>query len=72
MELSEKDKKLLQRYGYGVAAVTVNSDCVEVIFFGGYDKNESLIADTVVVRFGECFNAPLILNLSYVNTIGIG
>ena len=49
----EKDKKLIQRWRHGAAAVTVNSDCVEVILFGGWDKNDSCIADTVVVTFGE-------------------
>ena len=49
-----KDKELLQRYGHGAAAVTVNSDCVEVILFGGRNKKSSPIAGTVVVRFGEC------------------
>ena len=69
----EKDKELLQRWGHGAAAVTVNSDCVEVILFGGYkefsliadtvvgerNKKSSPIADTVVVRFGECSTVPL-------------
>ena len=50
----EKDKKLVQRWSHGAAAVTVNSDCGEVILFGGRDKNSSLMADTVVVRLGEC------------------
>ena len=51
----EKDKKLIQRWHHGAAAVTVNPDCVEVILFGGWNiKNGSYIADTVVVRFGEC------------------
>ena len=54
--MPEKDKKLIQRWYHGAAAVTVNSDCVEVILFGGCDKNDSLMADTVVVRFGECLN----------------
>ena len=52
--------KLLQRYGHGAAAITVNSDCVEVILFGGWDKNSSRNTDTVVVRFGECFSILLI------------
>ena len=54
MQLPEKNKKLIQRYGHGAAAVTVNSDYVEVILFGG--KNElrgSFIADPVVLRFGK-------------------
>ena len=55
--MPEKDKKLIQRYGHGAAAVNVNSDCVEVILFGGY-KDGSHMADTVAVRFGECFCVP--------------
>ena len=51
--MSKKDKKLIQRCSHIAAAVTVNSDCVEVILFGGWDENYSLMADTVVVRFGE-------------------
>ena len=58
--MPEKDKKLLERWGHGAAAVTVNCDCVEVILFGGRNKGGSGIADTVVVRFGECFTVPLI------------
>ena len=52
--MPEKDKKLIQRWCHGATAVTVNSDCVKVILFGGWDKNDSLMADTVVVRLGEC------------------
>ena len=48
-----KDKKLIQRYRHGAAAVTVNFDFVEVILFGGRGKKGSLMADTVVVRFGK-------------------
>ena len=62
--MPEKDQKLLQRWGHGAATVTVNSDCVEIILFGGW-KDDSLIADTVVVRFGECFSIPLIHVLRY-------
>ena len=54
--MPRKDKKLIQRDGHGAAAVTVNSDCVEVILFGGWDKKNSAMADTVVVRLGECLN----------------
>ena len=54
--MPEKDKKLIQRWCHGAAAVTVNSDCVEVIFFGGWNKGSSCIAETVAVRFGECFS----------------
>ena len=52
--MPEKDKKLIQRWGHSAAAVTVNSDCVEVVLFGGFNKDLSVMADTVVVRLGEC------------------
>ena len=53
MHVPEKYKKLIQRWGHGAAAVTVNSDCVEVIVFGGL-KGVSVIADSVVLTFGKC------------------
>ena len=53
--MPEKDKKLIQRFDHGAAAVTVNSDCVEVILFGGQRIfRGSLLADPVVLRYGEC------------------
>ena len=53
MQLPEKDKKLIQRSGHHAAAVTVNSDCVEVIVFGGWKKGLSIVADPVVLTFGK-------------------
>ena len=53
MQVPGKYKKLIQRYVHGAAAVTVNSDCVEVIVFGGL-KGVSVIADSVVLTFGKC------------------
>ena len=50
--MPEKYKKLLQREDHGAATFTVNSDCVEVILFGGYDKHGSLMADPTILRFG--------------------
>ena len=52
----EKYKKLIQRFCHGAAAVTVNSSSVEVILFGGQRRvgESSLLADPVVLRFGEC------------------
>ena len=53
--MPKKDKKLIQRFGHGAAAVTVITDCVEVILFGGQKNREgSFIADPVVLRFGKC------------------
>ena len=50
--MPEKDKKLIQRWCHGAAAVTLNSDCVEVILFGGQKDFGSFLADPVVLRFG--------------------
>jgi len=48
----EKDKKQLLRYGHGAASFTVNSDCMEVILFGGEQKLVP-VAELVVLRFGR-------------------
>ena len=55
LQVPEKYKKLLQRDAHGAATVTVNSDCVEVILFGGRDKKNSRMADTIILKFGEYF-----------------
>ena len=57
--MPEKYKKLIQRYCHGAAALTVNSDCVEVILFGGYNKFFDLMADTTILRFGELVKVNL-------------
>jgi len=50
----KKDKKLLQRFNHGAAALTVNSDCMEVISFGGKKMlGEPPLAEQVVLRFGR-------------------
>ena len=52
--MPEKDKKLMQSYCHGAAAVTVNSNCVELMLFGGRKKvGGSLTAGPVVLRFGK-------------------
>ena len=48
--MPEKYKKFIQRRGHGAATLTVNSHCVEVILFGGYDKNYSLMANTTILK----------------------
>ena len=55
MEVPEEDKKLIKRWHHGGTAVAINFDCMEVMLFGGWNKNGSLVADTVVVRFGKCY-----------------
>ena len=53
MQVPEKDKKLMHRYGHGAAAVTISSNCVEVILFGGQNNQGLFVADLVVLRFGK-------------------
>ena len=48
-----KHKKLIQRCYHGAATLTINSDCVEVILFGGRGENHSIMADTTILMFGE-------------------
>ena len=67
--MPEKYKKLIQRFCHGAAAVTVNSDCVEVILFGGRKDVHLLgsppIADPVVLRFGK-YSCVMISNIFIV------
>ena len=46
-----KYKKLILKHGHDAAALTVHSNCVEVILFGGY--NFSPMVDTTILRFGK-------------------
>jgi len=50
----DKKKILLQRHGHVAAAVTANykNKNIDVIIFGGWNKDSSLVADTLVVKFG--------------------
>ena len=57
--MPERNKKLIQRQSHGAATLTVNSDCVEVILFGGYDDDDSLLADTTILTFGELVNVKI-------------
>ena len=43
----------IKRLGHGAATLAVNSDCVELILFGGYGKDYSHMADTTILKFGE-------------------
>ena len=51
--MPEKYNKLIKRWNHDAATLTVNSDCVEVILFGGCNKKNSFMADTTILRFGE-------------------
>ena len=42
---------MLKRWGHGAAALSVSSECVQVILCGGSDR-DSMIADTTVLGFG--------------------
>ena len=49
-------KELLQRYSHGAAALSVSSECVEVILFGGRSTffGDDLL-NTAVLRFGRSY-----------------
>ena len=57
--MPEKYQKLIQRFSHGAATLTVNSDCVEVILFGGYNYDFSRTADTTILRFGELVKSKM-------------
>ena len=45
---------MLERYAHGAATLSVHSECVEVISFGGKKHLfGSKLVDTVVLRFGR-------------------
>ena len=54
MQVPEKDKELIRRCSHGTAAITVKSDYVEVIIFGGWNNLPSFVANPVVLTFGKC------------------
>ena len=57
---------MLERYGHGAAVLSVSSECVEVILFGG--RNEFLgseLVETVVLRFGRSYKGYSLNNLIY-------
>ena len=48
---------MLRRYGHGAAALSVSSECVEVILFGGRSVFRGTVsANTAVLRFGRSYN----------------
>ena len=51
--MPEKYQELIKRCGHGAATLTVNSDCVDVILFGGRDKDKEPMAETTILRFSE-------------------
>ena len=60
MQVPERDMKVIQRFDHGAAAFTINSDCVEVLLFGGRKKLQgSPIADPVVLRYGKCIRVSM-------------
>ena len=50
-------EKLLDRYGHGATAISISSECVKVILFGGKSELlESESADIAVLRFGRSYD----------------
>ena len=64
-----KDEKMLERYGHGVATLSVHSECMEIMLFGG--KNSlygSKLVNDVVLGFGRSYkNAMICLLLGGCN-----
>ena len=48
---------MLKRWGHGAAALSVSSECVEVILFGGRSKiGGTNLANTAILRFGRSYS----------------
>jgi len=48
------NRNLLKRWGHGATALSVSSECVEVLMFGGKENViEDPTADSIVLRFGK-------------------
>ena len=48
---------MLKRCGHRAAALSVSSECVEVILFGGRSAfRGTVLANTAVLRFGRSYN----------------
>ena len=57
LQVRVKNKEMLKRYVHRAAALSVSSECVEVILFGG--RSEMLgtdLANTAVFRFGRSYD----------------
>ena len=48
-----KEPRHLARHFHSATAITHSPTLVEVILFGGKDKDHSIIGNTVVLLFGE-------------------
>ena len=50
-------KDILKRLYHGAAALSVSSECVEVILFGGRSRIVGFnLANTAVLRFGRSYD----------------
>ena len=69
LQVRGKDKKILERYGHGAATLSVHSECMEIMLFGG--KNSlygSKLVNDVVLGFGRSYkNAMICLLLGGCN-----
>ena len=48
---------MLERYGHGAATLSVHSECVEVMLYGGEKRLfiESKLGETAALRFGRSY-----------------
>ena len=48
---------MLKRYGHGATALSISSECLEMILFGGRREYLGIdLANTAVLRFGRSYN----------------
>ena len=57
LQVRVENKDMLKRMYHGAAALSVSSECVEVILFGGRSKTHGTdLANTAVLRFGRSYD----------------
>ena len=57
LQVRVENKELLKRMCHGTAALSVSSECVEVILFGGMcEFGGTDLANTAVLRFGRSYD----------------
>ena len=57
LQVRVENKDMLKRAYHGAAALSVSSECVEVIMFGGWSETRGTdLANTAVLRFGRSYD----------------
>ena len=57
LQVRVENKELLKRFCHRAAALSISSECVEVIFFGGRSEIRGTdLANAAVLRFGKSYD----------------